>query len=211
MVSATVVIDLVLYRRSQPDLGSGAVDQPTWALVAALLAVSLVGVAVLAWRPARTSRLVVPFVIVMAVVTSLAVLPAIALVEAVPLPEYMQHVPRVAATRQAWQAVGVATTGGNCTTIRHDPTGLLPTPYLRCAYLDSAYGPQVYYTFQATGGSQYGFIFTPRKPAGGGSCARHIAGHWWAEVTTHTIRLGWVQLNQGDAVVCPSSYKFMPV
>ena len=136
VVIATVVIDLVLWRRAEPDLGDGAVDQPSWVLVAALASVSLVAFAVLGWRPARTRNLRVPFTVLMLVVTGLAIWPAIWFVEGVPVPAYLLHAPPTAAPRQAQQALGEASAGGTSVTVRHDPTHLLPTPYQRCAYLD---------------------------------------------------------------------------
>jgi hypothetical protein len=211
---ATIVTDVVINVQSQPDLPSGGTDQPTWALVAFIAGVSVAGLAVLAWRPARANRLALAFTIAMAAVNVLATCPSIALLQSVPVPTYLQHAPGTAATRQARQALGTATTDGTCATVRDDPTGLLPTPYQRCAYLSP---PQVdyeytYFTGDADDVSLYGLIFDPgaQEPGDYTSCVRHLSGPWWAETMTRTIGPWWAKVDLGDGVACASSFKLIP-
>jgi hypothetical protein len=211
---ATVVINVVINVQSQPDLPSGGTDQPTWALVALITGVSLAGLGVLGWRPARAHRLAVAFTIALAAVNVLATCPQIALLLSVPVPAYLQHAPGPAATRQGRQALAAATANGTCATVRHDPAGLLPTPYQRCAYLrpPQVYYQHTYFTSPEDDVSLYGLTFSPgaRRLTDGGTCVRHLSGPWWAEMVTRIVGPWWAKEDLGDGVVCASSFKFLP-
>lgn len=99
----------------------------------------------------------------------------------------------------------MATRPETCTTVRNDPTGALPTPYQRCAWVPGDGPPEVDYNLDLNAGFDgpppyaQGLSFTasgvaPREPD---SCVKHLGGSWWAYM-----------LPNPPEYVCPPSFQF---
>jgi hypothetical protein len=199
VVVTTIVFDVLVYKRTEPDPPSGYASLPSWTLVAIVVVLGLAGLCVLAWKEARAKVLAVPFVVVMVVVTVLATWLSLTSVRGPSVPGAIEQVPSPAATRMATQALATAKQHGACVVVHRDPTRLLPTPYQRCAYSGIAGDAQVTYTVGWNGGAGYGFVFSPgaTNPGGANTCVKHLEGPWWASMA------------EGDpARPCPFSFQF---
>jgi hypothetical protein len=194
---ANLAVDaVVLAASSTPD---GFAGLPKWMFVV-LGAASL---AVLLWRPTRTARFGIPFAVLAVVLGAITTaLVSIDSLSEPSVPAFLQSRPPAAASQRAQEALRGATASGTCVVVRDDPTGLLPTPYQRCAYLSPS---QVDYIVNWTNyaGTQpwQALIFSPAgtDPAVSDTCERHLGGPWWAD------------MNEGDPVQpCAALFRFVP-
>lgn len=200
-------VDVSLYASTQPDLGDGHIQQPSWSLVGDLGAASAGALGILALKPVRCQAAWRPILISVLVVSCITISLAVWLVEGVPLPGYLDHAPGRQATQQAWQALLKGIPGGTCVKVTHDSAGPMPTPFWRCAYRGSGMRPVVLYDNVANGLPDYGFSFN--RPSG--ACVKELSPHWWAQVTISKVGSGLLQWDLGDAVVCPASYQYLPI
>ena len=178
-------IDAVLYSRTEwyPPLGIAGL--PSWSIIPATVAAGALGLLVLAWRPARTKALAVPFILVVAIVTAGATYLTVKSVQGISEPVYLQQSPSAAVTRDAQQALRTATGNGSCIVVRHRSLPIdLPVPYQRCAYPSDTYSgpPEVDYfdTWKTLAANGYVYVADRAVPNPVDMCRRHLSGPWWA-------------------------------
>jgi hypothetical protein len=177
---AVLVVDVVVYNRDPPSVFN---EPPNWTLVELIGGTGglglLAGLVLLAWKRIRNLLLTGSFVFVTVAITAIAAFVSIASDSVAVPPAVLQHAPAVAATRQAREALSVAKANWTCVIIRHDSTGPLPTPFLRCANRS-----EVSYLVDWNGQQFYGFLFSlgTTEPYYPDSCVRHLGGAWWANM-----------------------------
>jgi hypothetical protein len=196
LLVATLVIDYATYKRVQPFAPGARVSQ--WVPVAVIVGVGIVAMMIVGRHSFQHVRFVGPARAILIVATLAS---AIALAYfSWGIPDYLQYSPSAAATQQAASALRVATANGSCVVIRRDATGILPTPFERCAFSSSSY-PSVEFrvNFDFRYPSEppyYGFNYSPSgPPISPDTCVDHVSGPWWAVI------------EQAVAGACPNGYQ----